>query len=159
MTSFTESQPRPWLFILKAALLTALLATLASALLIAVSIGLQPIVQTTRPSMWDITKSVLLLLPITGVSCGSYGFLAGLVGVSILKWRKRRIRSTGRLLVESAVTGFMFGLLFPFFDRLLNPPSFSGMQLLLSAPIGMSCAILCALTFRTYLVTRQPSIP
>jgi hypothetical protein len=143
------------LFILKAGAFAALLAALTSACLIAVMSALQPIVHTTPLSVWDVVKATFLLLPITLVSCGSYGFLAGIIGTLLLKRRRVRIRSSKRLLVESAVVGFILGFPFPVFDRLMNPPSLNGMQMLLSAPIATVCAVLCAMTFRAHLVTAQ----
>lgn len=155
----TLTRTRSLAFILKAGTFAALLATLISALLIAVLSTLQPLVQTTPLKVLDVIKATILLIPITVVSYGSYGFLAGVLGISILKWRKSRIRSTRRLVVESAVVGFILGFLFPLFDRLMNPPSLWGEQVLFFAPTGVCCAILCALTFRTYLVTPPSPIP
>jgi hypothetical protein len=136
-------------FVFKAGALAALLATFASALMIAV---FTPLTGGTVPNAWSIAKTTLLLCPITAVSCGSYGLLAGIAGGAFLNLRRRRVQSTKRLLIESAIAGFLLGFFFPLFDRAMNPPSLSGMQILLSAPIGMCCALVCALTFRNRFV-------
>lgn len=154
-----RTKTRPFVFILKGGALAALLATLLSALLIAVLSAFQPLTRTGSLGAWDIIKAALLLLPITAVSCGSYGFLAGIVGTSILSWRNARIQSTRRLVTESAILGFLLGLLFPLFDGLLNHGGLNDMQALFSAPTGMCCAILSALALRTSFVTKMPSIP
>jgi hypothetical protein len=152
----TKSRSRTSLFVLKVGTLAAVLATLASALEIAVLSALGPFQSTTSaPNVWDVTRSTLLLCPITAVSCGSYGLLAGIVGSAILSWRRQRIHSTRRFLIESALAGFVFGFFFPLFDRMMNSSSLSGMQALLSAPVGMSCAILCAVVFRGHFVPRE----
>ena len=142
-------------FIVKAGVLAALLATVFSALIIAIlSAANPPQGGTTSPTLWEIGRTALLLCPITVVSCGSFGLLAGIAGSAVFQVRKRRIRTTKRLLVESSVAGFLLGFAFPFFDRLLNPPSLGSIYILLSGPIGVSCAVICGLTFRKHFVQR-----
>jgi H+/Cl- antiporter ClcA len=136
------------IFILKAGALAAFLATAASALLIATLIGVGPMQGTTPPTVLDILRAAFWLTPITAVSCGSFGFLAGIAGSALLDWRRRRIRSTRRLVIESGIVGFVLGFSFLFFDAVVNPRSHGAMQALLSAPVGMGCAVLCALAFR-----------
>lgn len=153
------TQIRLFLFILQAGALAALLASLFSALVIAVLSALQPLIQTSRPPVWDIIKAAILLVPITAVSCGPYGLLTGTVGAALLKLRRSRIRSARRLALEAAILGFLLGFFFPFFDGLMNRGGTNGMQIVFSAPVGMLCAIICALTLRTHLVTQTPSIP
>lgn len=142
-----ENRPRTT-FILKAGTLAAFLATAVSALLIATLAALGPIQGTTSPTVLDILRAAFWLTPITAVSCGSFGFLAGVAGSALLDWRRQGIRSTQRLLIEAGIVGFVFGFGFLFFDAVVNPRSLGAMQALLSAPVGMCCALLCALVFR-----------
>jgi|HubBroStandDraft_2_1064218.scaffolds.fasta_scaffold338459_1 hypothetical protein len=149
-----RTENRPWtIFILKAGTLAAFLATAASALLIATLIGVGPLQGTTSPTVLDILRATFWLTPITAVSCGSFGFLAGIVGSALLDWRRLRIRSTRRLLIESGIVGFVLGFMFLFFDGAVNPRSLSFSEIILSAPTGMCCALLCALVFRRRFVT------
>jgi hypothetical protein len=143
----TESRPRT-VFILKAGALAAFLATAASAMLVAALAALGPIQRTTSPTILDILRAAFWLTPITAVSCGSFGFLAGVAGSALLDWRGQRIRSTRSLLIESGIVGFVLGFMFLFFDAVVNPRSLNGMEIFVSAPVGMCCALLCALVFR-----------
>jgi hypothetical protein len=129
--------------ILKSGVLAAFLATVVSALAIAVLSAARPLIDTTSPSVWDIGRATLLLLPIIGVSCGSYGFLAGMAGGALLTLRRRHIHSIQRLLIESATTGFLLGVAFPFFDRLMNNESTNVGSMLLAAPSGTHRHLLC----------------
>jgi hypothetical protein len=147
----TGNRPRT-VFILKAGALAAFLAAAASAMLIATLSALGRIPDTTSPTVPDILRAAFWLTPITAVSCGSFGFLAGIAGSALLDWRRPRIRSTGRLLIESGIVGFVFGFGFLFFDAVVNPRSLGAMQALLSAPVGMCCALVCALAFRRRFV-------
>jgi hypothetical protein len=124
---------------------------LLSASLFALLSGFPPTPYTSSPSILDIARATFLLCPITAVSCGSFGFLAGIAGGTAIYLRRRRIRSTRRLLIECAILGFLLGFLFPLFDHLLNPPSLDSMKLL-SAPAGVICALLCAFAFRRRIV-------
>ena len=140
-------------FILKAAALGAVLGTLAPALAITVFTGLH---NGSLLHPVDAAETVLLLFPITAVSCGSFGLIAAVVGGSAVYLRKNRIRSGKRLLIESAIAGFLLGCLFPFFDlaqnslllrerpQLLVIPG----QLLFYPVVGVMCALICALAFR-----------
>jgi hypothetical protein len=147
----TGNRPRT-VFILKAGALAAFLATAASAMLIATLSALGRIPDTTSPTVPDILRAAFWLTPITAVSCGSFGFLAGIAGSALLDWRRPRIRSTGRLLIESGIVGFVLGFTFLFFDAAVNPRSSHGMDIILSAPTGMCCALVCALAFRRRFV-------
>jgi hypothetical protein len=147
----TENRPRT-IFILKAGALAAFLATAASALLIVTLIGVGPMQGTTSPTVLDILRAAFWLTPITAVSCGSFGFLAGIVGSTLLDWRRQRIRSTRRLLIESGIVGFVLGFTFLFFDGVVNPRSLNSMAIILSTPVGVCCALVCALVFRRRFV-------
>jgi RsiW-degrading membrane proteinase PrsW (M82 family) len=68
-----------------------------------------PIRDPSSPTVWDVGRATLLLCPITAVSCGSFGFLAGIAGSAAIYLRRRRIQGTKRLLIESAVAGFVLG--------------------------------------------------
>jgi len=135
--------------ILRVGALAIALATAISALLIAILSAVNPLYrETTSPSVLEILESAALLCPITAVSAGSFGLLAGISGGAVLRLRKQRIRSTKRLLLEASIIGCLLSFLFPFFDRLLNPTSVNSMYLIMSIPIGVICAVLCAFTFR-----------
>lgn len=148
----TDSHARDLGLILKMALWSAILATVTSAATFTALNAVRPIVQTLSPTPWDLAKTTVLVLPITAVSFGSFGFLAGLVGGAFLVKRRPRIRSTRRLMIESAVAGFILGLGFPFFDRFLN--RYTAGWAILSAPVGMLCAMICAGSFRSQLVVK-----
>ncbi len=136
-------------FIFKASLLAAVLATVVSALLIAVLSAASSFPRgTASPTVLEVASNALLLIPITVVSCGFYGLVAGLAGSSLLGLRRRRIRSTRRLLIEAGIIGLLFGFLFPFFDHLVSQSYINGMQALFSAPVGALCALLCAAALR-----------
>jgi hypothetical protein len=154
-------------FSFKAGVISAFLATTASALSIAVLNAL-PVgpgsSQTSGPGLLDILRAALLLCAITVVSCGSFGFLAGIAGSQWLLLRKRRIHSTKRQLVESGLTGFFLGALFPWFDGFVSWHRFgfgiggmSLIQLILCPLAGLACALVCALVFRKHLVAERVS--
>jgi hypothetical protein len=142
--------------VLKVGLLAAFLATFISAFLFTILSAVRPIVGSLSPSGWDITKSTFLLLPITLVSCGSYGLAAGIVGGAFLIRRTPHTRSTGRLMIESAVAGLVLGFGFPFFDHLLSQYG-TGWDVILAPATGMLCAIICALSFRGGVVRMNSS--
>lgn len=137
-------------FILKAATLGAVLGTLVPALLIAIFTGMH---NGLLLHPFDAAETVLLLFPITAVSCGSFGLVAAVVGGSAIYLRRNRIRSGQRLLIESGVAGFLLGCLFPFFDLAQNsllvkePPELMviPLQVLLYPITGVLCALACAL--------------
>ncbi|HWO31840.1 MAG TPA: hypothetical protein VNO32_23845 [Candidatus Acidoferrum sp.] len=92
------------------------------------------------------------------------GFLtitcAGVVkiaGGALLSLRRRHIHTIYKLLIESAIVGFLLGLAYPFFDRLVNGPLLNGWAMLLSAPVGVCCALVCALTFSDRFVPERSS--
>jgi hypothetical protein len=136
--------------ILKMAVWAAVLASIISALLFTALNAVPPLPGTLLPTAWDLAKTTVLLLPMTAVSCGSFGALAGIVGGAFLVLRKPRIHSTRRLMIESGIAGFILGLGFPFFDRLVN--HYTRGWGILSAPIGALCAMICAVSFRNQLV-------
>ena len=154
---------------LNASVFGALLATVTSALVIALLSALPTGPRhdlSNRPSVVDMVRTTFLLCAITVAPCGSFGFLAGAAGSTWLRFRKRRIRSLKRLLVEAAVAGFLIGILFPFFDSAVNSPPFqkigvllTPLQLLLSLPFSIACALICALVFRKHFMEEQASPP
>jgi hypothetical protein len=153
--------------ILKVSALGALLATATPALVItllsALPTGPRPDL-STRPSVVDLVRTVVFLCAITAFPCGAFGFLAGAAGSTWLRFRKQRIRSLKRLLVEAAVAGFLLGALFPFFDSAVNSPPFqkigvllTPLQLLLCLVLGIVCALTCTLVFRKHFMEVQIS--
>ncbi|MCU1283713.1 MAG: hypothetical protein JWO13_63 [Acidobacteriales bacterium] len=139
-------------FALKAGAFNALLVTGLSALAIPLSLTL---ITRSFPNVLEILKNALLVSPITAVSFGPYGLLAGMVWSRWVYHRKHLIRTNRRLLLESAILGFVFGILFPFFDGLLylRPLNdfriwLSPMGVLLCWILSVTCALTCALFFR-----------
>jgi hypothetical protein len=152
-----DGRPRYASLILRSGILAAFLATVVPALGFTILSAMRPIATTTSPTAWDIAKATLLLLPITAVSCGSYGFLGGIAGGVLLSLPRRHIHTINKLLIESAIVGFLLGLAYPFFDRLVNGPLLNGWEMLLSAPVGVCCALVCALTFSDRFVPERSS--
>jgi hypothetical protein len=144
---------------LKVAALGALLGTLAPAL----AITLLSSVRSGSPlHPLDAAETVLLLCPITVVSCGPFGLLAGVAGGSVIYLRRKRIHSTKRLLAESAIAGFLMSCLFPFFDAAMNSfflKSFQPLvipgQIILYPVLGIPSALICALVFRRYFIPQN----
>ncbi len=139
-----QDRPRYARLILTSGLLAATLATIASAVAIVILSAIIPMVGTTSPNIGEVARAILLLMRITAVSCGSYGFLSGLAGSALLSLRAPNIHSRKRFLIESAIAGFLLGLAVPLFDRLMNP-SFNAAHMILTGPIGLGCAVGCAL--------------
>jgi hypothetical protein len=137
-------------------MVNALLVTLISALVIALLNGAgtsynlapggrSPILQILGliPNPWEVAKTTVLLCPITAVSCGFFGLLAGLVGATLMSFRRGRVRSSRRYLMETAILGFLLAGLFPVLDGWMN-----GAQGFLCMLIGIPCALISALAFR-----------
>ena len=151
-------------FIAKATALGAALGALAPALVITILTGL-PNGSLLHPI--DVAETVLLLLPITAVSCGPFGLIAAFVGGSAVFLRRRRIRSGKRLLIESGIAGFLLGCLFPFFDLAENSVLVKERPQLMVIPIqllfypilGVLCAIVCALALRKYFISQNRQSP
>jgi membrane associated rhomboid family serine protease len=153
-----ERPDRYPLVVVKTSVLSAVLATATSALAMAIlsslPTGPRPDL-TNTPSIVDMVRTAFFLSAITVFPCGLFGLLAGATGAIWLRFRKRRIRSTRRLIVEAAIAGLLLGILFPIFDSALNSPHFqrigvllTPLQLLLSLILGVTCALICALVFR-----------
>jgi len=144
----TASANWPVGLILKVAVLNALLVTVVSALAITLWSGAGV---PSKPL--ELGKTVILLCPITAVSCGSFGLLAGLAGATLIYLRRRRLRSTKRFLVEAAVIGFVLAFFFPEFDVLMSRVQgflyYSGPAVVALTPaFGIPCGLICALIFR-----------
>jgi membrane associated rhomboid family serine protease len=173
-----RTDPPKWPFglILRVGVLNALLVTVVSALTIALLSGVgtedvvvirgvgvkqqAPSIRSWLPNPLEVGKAAALLCPITAVSCGSFGLLAGLAGGALIYRRRRRIRSTKRLLFESAIVGFILGCLFPVFDVLMNRAlgilhGGSGASVVIAPAVGILCALLCALVFRKRFTARN----
>ena len=165
----TEPLKWPFCLIVKASLLNALLVTLISAgtiaLLSGVGNGVEDWSRRSIPppqgsathnilgSLLEVGKAAVWLCPITAVTCGSFGLLAAFAGGSLMYLRARRIRSTGRFLVETVIVGLILGCLFPVFDLGINRAfgmnpyyeSNSSIQRALAPIFGAWCAFMCAL--------------
>ena len=85
-------QSRPFVPILKTGVLAAVLSTLFSSFAIEI-LAVLGRGGNSCPGVWDIAGATLFLCAITVVSCGPFGFVAGIVGGVILYLRRRRIRS------------------------------------------------------------------
>jgi hypothetical protein len=139
--------------------MAALLATVLSALTIELLSAFATRGGDSAPGVVDIVKATLLLCTITVVSCGSFGFLAGLAGAGAIYLRRRRIRTVWRLLIEAALAGLLMGCLFPLFDAALNSPSLQSFkswlnpaQIMFCVPVSITCALFCGLAFRRHFV-------
>ncbi|MBI2682975.1 MAG: hypothetical protein HYX26_07145 [Acidobacteriales bacterium] len=145
-------------FVLKAGLLNAALASVLSALIIET---LYMVVEYRRiegvelPGFLGFLCTVVLLLPITMVSCGSFGFLAGAAGAFWMHARRKKIKTVRRLRVESTVLGALAGVAFPFFDRGMNEllaagggGGFTPIIHLFTIPAGVTCSLITAAWFQ-----------
>ncbi len=145
----TAKRRWPLLLILRAGVLNALLVTAISALIFAVVVGAgtewDPSRETRRtfPNLFEVIKAAALLCPITAVTCGSFGLLAGVTGALWMCFRKPHIRSSRRFLLETAITGSLLGGFFPVFRGPTDPIPAS-----VCIGLGCLCAVLCALAFR-----------
>jgi nitrate reductase gamma subunit len=155
-TASTTSSDSFSLFLLKVAACSGLVATVVPAVAIEFFATLD---NRAWPSPLHFLATVLLLCPITAVSCGLFGAVAGILGGSVLYLRRIRIRSVKRLLLESGVAGLVFGLLYLPVDAAANSPSLKSFrpsmdprQMTLTLPLAILCAVICALFFRKRFV-------
>jgi len=108
------------------------------------------------PQTPDRLKVALLLGLLAGTYIGDFGFLAGIAGGFCLDRRKRQIRSTKRLLLESAAVGAVLGALFPLYylatymTGRVNT-AMAAITELFCLTVGSSCAVLFAVAFRRRL--------
>src|SRR5512138_3126702 len=112
---------KAWLFLLRAAILGAALATVLSSV---VFVGLFTLgAHLTRnldflsnPTLWDMVKATAFFCVITAEEYGPFGFAAGALGGAVLFTRKKRIRTFKRLFGESVVLGLATVFLFPVYE-------------------------------------------
>lgn len=122
---------RPIAGILRATLFTGILTALAASLGYVLSSGAgiewdSPPV----PNLITVLVSVCLLCPITAVSCGPFGLLAGLVGsVFVLAWR-REIRVTRPFLVNTVTAGLLLAAFYSLPGEWNNWPQKRGCRML-----------------------------
>ena len=145
---------------LKVGMFTGLLATLVSALAVAIVSGAgtdasylwgwAAVSSRLTPSLWDLVKATVLLLPITGVSCGPFGVMAGMVGAWVMRRRRASTRSRRQYFSRAAWLGLFLGFVFPFYDLAMNRFGVRGATVLvLTAPFfGIMCALVTARVFR-----------
>ena len=116
----------------------------------------------SSPQTPDRLKVALLLGFFAATYIGDFGFLAGSAGGFWLDRRTRQIRSTKRLLLESAAGGALLGALFPLYylatymTGRVNAAS-AVIAELFCLTIGSSCAVLFALAFRRRLIAERDS--
>jgi len=107
------------------------------------------------PQTPDRLKVALLLGLLAGTYIGDFGFLAGIAGGFWLDRRTRQIRSTKRLLLESAAVGAFLGALFPLYYLATYMTRVNAASAVITElfclTIGSSCAVLFALAFRRRL--------
>jgi len=112
----------------------------------------------SSPQTPDRVKVFLLLSLLVASYIGDFGFLAGLAGGFWLDRRAQQIRSTKRLLPESAAVGALLGALFPLYylaTSMARANLASGTVAefeLFCATVGCLCAVLFALAFRRRLI-------
>lgn len=152
----TDETSAPFAFTLRVGALNALLATPLSALVIAL---ISTLGNSAFPNLLEIGKTALLLCPITFVSIGSFGFVAGVAGSAWICLRKRRIRTIKHLLVESGIVGLLMGVLFVFLDAAINSSPITSIsssrnpaQILLCWVLSAACALFWAYFFRKRFV-------
>src|ERR1700690_1178156 len=151
---------RAGLLVFRISLVNTILVTVLSALVIALLNGTGSDVPFTARAgfasqeggatlpipighLWEVGRATVLLCPITIVSCGWFGFVAGAAGAILLFFRRRSIRSTKRLVVESAAAGLMLGAIFPLADGRATVP-----HAVLCMLCGSVCGSICAGVFR-----------
>lgn len=163
----------------QAGILSALLATVISSLTIALlsGAGTEDLIVTTGiglaqkqewthrsfPDLWELVKAAVWLWPITAVSCGSFGLLAGSAGGALMYARAKRIRSLKRFLLESVVLGIVLALGFPYCDFAMD--SAQGIRIefypqfdFLAPVLGGASALICAAALRKRFISRnQPA--
>jgi membrane associated rhomboid family serine protease len=157
--------------ILKAGMVNALLLTVLSALMIALINGAgtsapeyrpgvnpDPSIRNYVPNPIELAKTSLLLCPITAVSYGWFGALAGLVSATFLHLRRRRIRSNKRLILEAAIFGVILGCLYPFFVAWSGQWE-SPLFLLAFIFVGGICAAMCAAVLRNRFLAPTATRP
>jgi hypothetical protein len=116
----------PFALILKAGVLNAVLVTVISGFLIALfsgtgtndpytgitpgtGIAMEPLARSiwnAIPNQWEVAKATVLLCPITAVSYGFFGLLAGVAGGALAHLRNRHTAARG-FAVAVAVAGFL----------------------------------------------------
>jgi hypothetical protein len=140
------------LLLLKVGAFNGLLATILAA------VGFAFVGGVTNGFSTDIAEILLaipLLLPITAVSCGLYGFLASVTASAWILSRRKQSATLKQLLTRSTVVGSVLGVAFLFVDRAVNLLFFGASadstltaRLLLCIPVGVCCAVCSALFFR-----------
>ncbi len=152
-----------WLFALKAGLLNAALVSIFSGVTIELIYSFaeyrQWRTETAFPGIFDFLTAVMLLLPITIVSFGSYGFIAGLIGGACLYVRRQRFTTTKRLLAEAAIFGVAASIAFPFYDHLWNREGPAPLLYGFAIPVGISCGLITARFFRKRLMRLEAYSP
>lgn len=112
---------KSYVFVLQAAALGAVLATVLSAFSFVGLAALDAVTQRRAefeavPTLWDLSKATLLMCAITVVWFGPFGSIAGAAAAVVLHLRRRSIRSFKRLLTESAVFGLLAACVLPVYD-------------------------------------------
>jgi hypothetical protein len=152
----------PFKLILQVGVLNSILVTFTSAAAYAlingawierrsITVGIgaaQKIESSLHLSPWALAKAILWLSPLTAITCGWFGLLAGFIGGVFMCLRGPRV-TTGRFLIEISLLGLPLACLFPVLDALVNGPGTllpHGLFLLVVVS-GLLCAFICALVF------------
>lgn len=155
-----------WLFLLQAATLGAVLATVFSALSFTASAALAAVATRQSefepaPTLWDIAKGTGLLCVITVVWYGPFGLLAGAIGAVVLHRRRPRIHSLKRLLIEAAAFGLLAAISVPFYDAVCSRSlryigyGYSGAQLIAIIPFCVASSVIGSVSFRSRVIPKN----
>jgi hypothetical protein len=163
MENQINSRSALWPTILQVAILSALLATVLSSLSF-VGLGALDAMVTKQaafesvPTLWDVVKAAFLLCALTAVWYGPLGFLAGGVGGAILHFRRKRIHTLKRLVLEASALGVAVAVVLPFYalamSRWLNTWHSTWFGLVVVLPLCVVSSVICALVFRRRLVEK-----
>ena len=166
-TSMAESPDQhPYRLLAKAAVLSSIQATLLTAVAMAwfSGSGYEHQFQGGQGSQafypLQFAGSALWLCYFAALNVGPFGFLSGFAGAFYMKHRLRLFLSSRRFVAESAATGLIFGILFPFYDAISSPVGFAPAETLLAPFFGGISAAICALVFRKrFLAAFHPAAP
>ena len=141
----------------RAVLLGGLISATSSTLLIAMFCTAF-LVPRKSHDIRELIISFLVVCVFAVIPAGTFGFLAGALGAAWLRCRRSSIHSKGRLLAEAALVGAALGSTFPFIHRAMgwagvDHPKVDLKAVVLSAGIGVACAVLFPFLFSRFFVT------
>jgi hypothetical protein len=152
------SEHRPAKAALTAALLSAVAATVISAIFICVAFAIP-----SGGVHWSqVLQCILVMCLFTMFPAGSFGFIVGGLGGLWWSYRGQRLRPGAHFVTEAAGVGVLLSLPFSIFRRSMrwgsgNEPWFDAGMTVFSAAVGSISAVLVALALRG-LLGRNPSL-